>query len=110
MASKIGKLNMSRTILLLCDMQEKFAKHIPSFSHVVEASGRLTEAAKLLSVPAVITEHYSKGLGRTVPELLNRLEKPTIIEKTQFSMCTTDLIAHLNKTMPSKKNVEKRRV
>jgi hypothetical protein len=83
-------------------MQEKFVPHIPNFNHVVAASGRLTEASKMLNIPAIITEHYPKGLGRTVPELLNRLEKPTIIEKTQFSMCTTDLMAHLNKSMPSK--------
>ena len=105
MASRLGRLNPSKTILLLCDMQEKFAKPITHFNEVVETSVRLTEAAKLLGIPQLITEHYPKGLGPTVPELKKRIENPVIIEKTQFSMCTTDLMKYINKTIPDYQSI-----
>lgn len=61
MASKFGRLNPSKTVLLLCDMQEKFAKHISHFNEIVETSGRLVETSKHLQIPCLITEHYPKG-------------------------------------------------
>lgn len=101
-ASRLGRLNPSRTILLLCDIQERFAPTIQHFDAIVETSVRLTETAKLLNLPYIVTEQYPKGLGYTVAELKKRFDQNTkIIEKTQFSMCTTDLMDHINKSLPS---------
>lgn len=61
MASKIGRLNPSKTILLVCDMQEKLAKSITRFNEVTETSGRLIDASKLFKIPNIVTEHYAKG-------------------------------------------------
>ena len=36
MSFKIGRLNPSKTLLLLCDMQEKFAKSMLHFNEVVK--------------------------------------------------------------------------
>ena len=57
----IGRLNVSKTILLLCDMQTKFANSIVHFNEIVETSGRIANVAKLLQLPCIITEHYPKG-------------------------------------------------
>jgi nicotinamidase-related amidase len=64
MASRIGRLVPSRTVLLLCDLQEKFAPSIQHFKEIVETSVKLAECAKLLNIPIIVTEHYPKGLGR----------------------------------------------
>ena len=90
-------------------MQEKFVKHISHFDEVLQASCRITDSTKLLNLPIIVTEHYSKGLGFTVPELRKRVEGAKIVEKTQFSMCTTDLFEHIKKTVPGsfKKMVQK---
>lgn len=61
MATKIGKLNPTRTLLLLCDMQEKFARSIQYFHEMTSNSIRILEACKMIGVPALATEHYPKG-------------------------------------------------
>jgi nicotinamidase-related amidase len=61
LASKLGRLNMNKTVLLLCDMQEKFSKSITHFDEIVETSGRLVDMAKHLNLPYFTTEHYPKG-------------------------------------------------
>jgi hypothetical protein len=61
MASRVGLIKPAKTILLLCDMQQKFAKSITHFNEIVETSVRLVTCAKLLQIPSLITEHYPKG-------------------------------------------------
>ena len=123
---KIGRINPLKTILLLCDMQEKFSKTILHFNEVVSTSIRVTEVAKLLQVPILITEQYprgilffvnfktkisaiyllnSSGLGRTVPELKLKLLDTKVIEKTQFSMCTNDLISSIKHLRPGNNKI-----
>ncbi|CAF0918248.1 unnamed protein product, partial [Brachionus calyciflorus] len=100
-----GRLNPSRTLLLLCDMQDKFAPHIQYFNQIVDNSGRLVDIAKHLNVPYIATEHYPKGLGPTVPLLKQKCENIKVFEKTLFSMCTKDLVDHINKEMPDYQSV-----
>lgn len=48
----------------------------------------LIEAARLMYIPLMVTEEYPKGLGRTLPEIrekLGDLYRP--FEKTAFSCC-----------------------
>jgi hypothetical protein len=57
----IGRLNPSKTVLLLCDLQEKFQPSIQYFNDIVETSSRVLDICKHLDVPYVVTEHYPKG-------------------------------------------------
>lgn len=75
--------------LLIIDMQEKVLAPIPVREQLVANCGKLIEAAKLFSVPVVITEQYPKGLGSTVSELRGRLSDITIPEKLRFSAVET---------------------
>lgn len=61
MASKIGRLNVNKSILLLCDMQEKFAKVTSHFDDIVQTSSKLLQVANLIQMKSVATEHYPKG-------------------------------------------------
>ena len=54
---------------------------------MVEACRRLLRTFQVLNLPVCVTEQYPKGLGRTVPELLDLLDPGTILEKTSFSSC-----------------------
>lgn len=60
-AARIGRLNPTKTVLLLCDMQEKFARIIQHFNPIVETSNRVLDTCKILNIPYVVTEHYPKG-------------------------------------------------
>jgi len=71
--------------LLIIDMQEKVLAPIPVREQLVANCGKLIDAAKLFSVPVVITEQYPKGLGSTVSELGGRLSDIAIPEKLRFS-------------------------
>jgi hypothetical protein len=99
---KLGRLNPSRTLLLLCDMQEKFAKTTSHFDEIVEASSRLANTANFLEMQTLITEQYPKGLGNTVPKLRSIVPDVPVFEKTKFSMCTEELMSYIQKTRPGK--------
>ncbi|CAF0818583.1 unnamed protein product [Adineta steineri] len=93
MAQRIKPLSRETSVLLLCDMQDKFRPTIKYFPQIVETSNKLLQACKILDVPYVVTEQYPKGLGRTVTELEIGDVKP--FEKTLFSMCTPDVISYI---------------
>ena len=81
-----ARLDPGRTSLLVIDMQEAFRKAVPSFDDVARASAALVRGASAVGVPIIVTEQYPTGLGRTVPEVADRLpEGLAPIEKVSFS-------------------------
>jgi nicotinamidase-related amidase len=71
--------------LLLVDVQERLVPHINDHARVVWNCRRLIDGARILDVPVRATEQYPKGLGRTVPELRERLAVDAVPEKLLFS-------------------------
>lgn len=69
--------------LLVIDVQERLLPAIHDYRRVVWNCGRLIDGARILGVPVTGTEQYPKGLGRTVPELAQRLG--ALPEKLTFS-------------------------
>ena len=69
MASKIGGLHVNKSILLLCDMQEKFAKSISHFNEIVQNSGRLVDVANHIDLQSIATEHYPKGFRAAISRI-----------------------------------------
>jgi len=61
------------TALLVVDVQEKLVPAIAGGDRVVWNVRRLIDGARILDLPVVATEQYPEGLGRTVPELAERL-------------------------------------
>ncbi|XP_045388758.1 isochorismatase domain-containing protein 2 isoform X1 [Lemur catta] len=80
----LGRVFPESSILFLCDMQERFRHHIAYFPQIVSVAARMLRVARLLEVPAVLTEQYPEGLGPTVAEL--RAEDLQPLAKTCFSM------------------------
>ncbi len=77
--------------LLIIDAQERLAAAMQpeELAQVVGNINRLITAAKLLGIPVIATQHYSKGLGpiiETIHANLPQTADPT--EKTAFSCCT----------------------
>jgi nicotinamidase-related amidase len=68
--------------LVVVDVQEGFRPY-DSFAGVAGACAKLLEAARILEVPALVSEQYPKGLGESAPEL--GLHDERRIEKTVFS-------------------------
>lgn len=82
---KLGRLCERSTSLLLCDMQEKFAGNIVYYPEIISVAKRMSELAKIMSIPTYVTEQYPKGLGPTVKDL-GDLSHAKKFEKTCFSM------------------------
>jgi nicotinamidase-related amidase len=81
-------LELSRSALLIIDMQEAFRASIPDFERCADRISIMARGALLLNVPIIVTEQYPKGLGHTAGRIREVL--PTtidIIEKSTFSSC-----------------------
>lgn len=77
-------LSAKNAMLVVIDFQAKLMPAIHGGESVLLNAGRLAEAARLLDVPAVLTEQYPRGLGLTVPALAD-VGQPVI--KMSFDAC-----------------------
>ncbi|HJT33264.1 MAG TPA: isochorismatase family protein [Pirellulales bacterium] len=80
------------TGLLVVDVQGKLVSLISGHERIVWNIRRLLDGAKILGVAAAATEQYPQGLGNTVPELAERLDK--IPDKQSFSCGACPEIFH----------------
>jgi len=79
----MGLLSRERAALVVVDVQEAFRPYA-AFERVALAAAKLVEGARILDVPVIVSEQYSRGLGHTAPEVgLSDGEQP--IEKNVFS-------------------------
>jgi nicotinamidase-related amidase len=79
-------LDREDSILVIVDVQEGFRDKIVEHARTVGRVRCLLEAAKVMSVPILVTEQYPKGLGPTQPEVAEGLAPGTpIIAKMSMS-------------------------
>ncbi len=83
----MGLLSRRRTTLIVVDVQEGFRSY-ETFESVAASCAKLLAAARILGVPALVSEQYPKGLGHTAPEL--GLRDEPVIEKLVFSAAKAD--------------------
>lgn len=57
---QLGHLDPQCSVLLLCDLQERFAPTILHFEKIVNNAERLLKAARILDVKVQATEQYPK--------------------------------------------------
>jgi len=79
------RLEKHRTALVVIDIQERFRGLIHGQEQLLSSASRLIRAFRELSMPVVVTEHYSRGLGVTMPELRAHLTEIAPLEKITFS-------------------------
>lgn len=81
-----GLLDRGDSVLVVIDVQERYLPHLFEGARVVEASRRLIEAAKLVTVPILVTEQYPRGIGHTTAAVREALPAGvTPIEKLSMS-------------------------
>lgn len=78
-------LDRKESLLLVIDVQEKLVSMLDK-NVVVGRTATLTKAAKIMEIPTIATQQYTKGLGATVePVSQNFGENVKIVEKSAFS-------------------------
>ncbi|MDI9403294.1 MAG: isochorismatase family protein [Limnohabitans sp.] len=82
----IPRLTLERTALIVIDVQERLLPTIVDSERVVTNCTAALELAKVLGLPAIVTEQYVKGLGHSAPTLAAAAAgHAKTIEKTRFS-------------------------
>lgn len=89
------RLDKSRAILLIIDVQERLAAAMPDvqLAALVRNNKILLEAARRMGIPVVVSEQYPKGLGTTLPSIgdaLNDIDELSRLEKLDFSVCAAE--------------------
>ena len=89
------RLKLNKAVLFCCDIQEKLRPTIFKFPHVVFTAKSLIKVGEFLKVPLLVTEQYSKGLGKTVSEI--DVSSGKVFEKSQFSMMTSEVTREVDR-------------
>ncbi len=77
------------SLLLIVDIQQAMLKAI-AHAHVkaiTRCVNQLSKAAEILEIPIIVTEHYKKGFGPTIPEVTGGIQESTVFQKEYFSAC-----------------------
>jgi len=78
------QLTPENTIAVCVDYQEKLMPAIYDGEAVLKRAEILVKGLKLLGVPIIVTQQYTKGLGATVEPVHSALGEYTPIEKLTF--------------------------
>lgn len=69
----------------MIDFQEKLVPAVAGSKELMERVQRLLKGLKVLDVPMVVTQQYTKGLGMSVPEIWEASGKADYLDKITFS-------------------------
>jgi len=83
-------LTEENTGIIIIDIQEKLMPAMNRGKFTINSISNLIKLAELYNMPVILTEHYPKGLGKTLPEIRELLKVYDPIEKTHFNCCAVD--------------------
>jgi nicotinamidase-related amidase len=81
------RLLRENAIGIVIDIQEKLFPHMHEKDTFIKNTTRLIEGLKILGLPILISEQYTKGLGPTIPEVQHAINDYLPLEKISFSCC-----------------------
>lgn len=79
-------ISPKRSLLVVIDVQEKLIGAMHGYGRAERNIVRLLLGAQLLSIPALISEQYPKGLGKTVEPIRQANAKAVFYEKRSFAL------------------------
>ncbi len=97
-------LDAAQCALIVVDIQEKLLPPIFNKDTMVKNAQLLIRLAKILSIPAMVTTQYSKGLGGTVTEIAWSLGEIRTIDKLEFGCFGNDEFRSGLKMLPGNPN------
>ena len=89
---------------VVIDMQEKLMMAMNETKACEEKAAMLLKGLQVLSIPTVIVQQYTKGLGHTLPSLYEAAGTTEYCEKASFSCCRNKAILDKLESM-GKKNI-----
>lgn len=90
------RLLAEQSLAIAIDIQERLFPHMFEQEHLKTALPRIIQIFSHLNIPILLTEQYKKGLGDTIPEVLNAFSEvpkdQMRPEKKHFSALDDDAI------------------
>lgn len=83
---KSGKIRRDKAVIVVIDIQERLLPVIKNQEDIARKAAMLIRGGKALGLPILVTQQYTKGLGKTVDEITDALGNFQPIEKTSFSI------------------------
>ncbi len=83
------QIKSNEAVGLIIDVQERLFPVMYEKEGLEKNTGILIEGLKVLGIPLLVTEQYTKGLGHTIEALQTKLYNAGIFEKICFS-CVKD--------------------
>lgn len=87
------RILQENTAAVIIDIQEKLLPHIHDWENILRNCIKLVEGLQILSVPIIVTQQYTRGLGNTVPAIIQKFPEFSYIEKLSFSCCEEPLFS-----------------
>ena len=78
-------LLIENALLLVIDLQVRLMPSIFNHEEISRSAATLIRGCRLLGIPVLVTQQYTKGLGETLPTMKDSLGEFEPIEKTTFS-------------------------
>ena len=101
------RITRENTMCIIIDDQQKLIPSILNEQELLENTKKLSAGLLALEIPCIVTEHYKKGLGETVPilqEALHMPEKTKAYDKITFSAYENEEIKKVITSL-NKKNI-----
>lgn len=86
------RIKPENTITIAVDYQTKLVPAMSNASELIHNSSILLKGLKVLDVPVIVTQQYTKGLGETVPEIMEAVQDCPVFDKLTFSCYQDDAI------------------
>lgn len=84
------RVNPEETMALVIDFQERLLPVIDNNEELLHNTEILVKGLRVLNIPILVTQQYTKGIGMTVPSLISAIgEEFTYYDKLAFS-CAED--------------------
>jgi len=72
------------SLLLVVDIQSRLAPHVAGHEQLIRRTDALLDAAALLGIPKLVTEHCPAQIGPVIEPMRGRFAAGEIFEKTSF--------------------------
>lgn len=78
-------INKEDAVLVLIDFQERLMPAMKDKKELEEDVVKLVKGCKIMDLPVIVTQQYTRGLGPTISSIHQALGNYEAIEKTSFS-------------------------
>ena len=99
------RIKLEDTLALIIDYQDKIVPAMNKKEELLQNTQKLIEGLKILGVPSIVSQQYTKGLGMTIPEIKELYgEEFSYFDKKTFS-CMDDADISEKLASSNKKNI-----